>query len=388
MGTEGGDREPPLSQRTSAWLAPFRNWRDRLLTSPDFQRRSLRIPVFRWVARRRMRALFDLCSGFIYSQVLLACIRLGLLERLAESPSDAGEPAAALDLPRASLDRLLEAAQALRLIEARGGDTYGLGSLGAALLGNPAVGRMIEHHSALYADLSDPVELMRAEPGNTHLGRYWAYSGNERPDRLTGEDTDTYSDLMAASQDLIAEQVLAAYPLRGHRRLLDVGGGAGAFALAAMRRYPSLEACVFDLPSVSERARELFAGSGVAERSSVQGGDFTSDPLPGGFDLVSLVRILHDHNDDVVRELLRSVRAAIAPGGVILVAEPMRETPGAETVGAYFGFYLMAMGQGRPRSARELASMLEEAGFSSVSLRRTSAPLLTRVLVARAPDRP
>lgn len=372
----------------SAWLAPLRNWRDRLLASPNFQRRSLRIPVVRWVARRRMRALFDLCSGFIYSQVLLACIRLGLLERLADSPRKSAELAADLELPRASLDRLLESAQALRLVEPRGAGTYGLGSLGAALLGNPAVGRMIEHHGALYADLSDPVELMRAEPGNTHLSRYWAYSGNARPDALTGEETDTYSDLMAASQDLIAEQVLSAYSLKAHRRLLDVGGGAGAFALAAMRRFPSLEACVFDLPSVSGRARELFARSGVSERGRVCGGDFTSDPLPGGFDLVSLVRILHDHNDDVVRELLRSVRSAIAPGGVVLVAEPMRETPGAETVGAYFAFYLMAMGQGRPRSARELAAMLEEAGFSSVSLRRTSAPLLTRVLVARAAERP
>lgn len=371
----------------SALTAPIRRWRDRLLISPDFQRRSLRLPLVRLIARRRIRALFDLCGGFVYSQVLLACIRLGLLERLAQSPNSAAELADALDLPRDPLDRLLEAAESLELIERRGADRFGLGTLGAALLGNPAVGMMIEHHSALYADLSDPVALMRGELGKTQLSRFWAYSVNERPDTLTDKDTDAYSDLMAASQNLIAEQVLSAYPVARHRRLLDVGGGAGAFALAAMQNAPRLQACVFDLPSVSQRAHECFHRSGLSDRGSAKGGDFTADPLPTGFDLISLVRILHDHNDDVVLDLLNSVRKSIAPGGSILVAEPMRETRGAEPVGAaYFGFYLMAMGQGRPRSAKELSGMLEAAGFSAPRLRSTSAPLLCRVLVAEAAD--
>ncbi|NBD96488.1 MAG: methyltransferase domain-containing protein [Gammaproteobacteria bacterium] len=332
-----------------------------------------------------MRALFDLCSGFVYSQVLLACIRLKLLDHLARSPMCAAELAAALDLPRDALDRLLAAAESLRLVERRARDEIGLGSLGAALLGNPAVAMMIEHHSALYADLIDPVALMRGECGTTHLSRYWAYSGNDRPDTLTDEDTGSYSDLMAASQELIAEQVLAAYSLNRHRRLLDVGGGAGAFALAAMRKASHLQACVFDLPSVSARARNRFESHGLSERGSTCGGDFTVDPLPTGFDLVSVVRILHDHNDDVAQGLLQSIRESIAPGGVILVAEPMLGTRGAEPVGAaYFGFYLMAMGQGRPRSPGEIAAMLRTAGFSSVSLRRTPAPLLARVLIAKA----
>ena len=367
-----------------SWFAPLLSWRDRLLSDPDFQRRSLRLPLTRWIARRRMRALFDLCGGFVYSQVLLACTRLNLFEMLLQSPRSAADLAQHLDLPLTSLQRLLEAAESLRLVEARGRQRFGLGPLGAALIGNPSVAMMIEHHSALYSDLSDPLALLRGEPETTDLARFWAYSKNTSPTTLNPEETTDYSDLMAASQVMIADQVLLSYSLHTHRRLLDVGGGAGAFALAAMRKHAQLEACVFDLPSVCEQARARFAQSGLEARGRTRGGDFLRDPLPSGYDLISLVRILHDHDDDAVMLLLRAVRKAIAPDGVLLIAEPMLGTRGAEPVGAaYFGFYLMAMGQGRPRSADTIASMPHRAGFAGIRARRTSAPLLARVLTAR-----
>jgi len=366
-----------------SWIEPFRRWRDRLLTDPDFQRRSLRWPLVRWFARRRMRALFDLCSGFVYSQVLLACTRLGLFDKLSAAPRSAVELAELVEMPQDSITRLLEAAESLQLVEARGRERFGLGPLGAALLGNPAVVMMIEHHSAFYADLSDPVAVLRGEREKTELGRFWGYARNASPTMLGSADTAAYSDLMAASQALIADQVLSAYPLDGYRRLLDVGGGAGAFALAALRRHDRLAACVFDLPSVVERARERFEQAELSARAEVRGGDFLTDPLPAGCDLVSLVRVLHDHDDDAVSRLLQAVHRAIEPHGVLLIAEPMLRTRGAEPVAAaYFGFYLMAMGQGRPRSVASLSSLLRRAGFSCPKEHRTAAPLLVRVLTA------
>ncbi|MGY6555772.1 MAG: methyltransferase [Wenzhouxiangella sp.] len=366
-----------------SWISPLLIWRDRLLSNPDFQRWSLRAPLVSLIARRRMRALFDLCGGFVYSQVLLACTQLGLFHQLAEGPRSAADLSAQLKVPEEAMMRLLEAAQALKLVEARDQGRYGLGQLGAAMLGNPSVGMMIEHHSALYADLSDPVALMRGERPLTDLGQFWAYSRNEQPTRLRSEDIAAYSGLMAASQALIAEQVYRAYPIHRHRRLLDVGGGEGAFAGAVLRHVDALEACVFDLPPVAERARARFAEQGLEHRGTALSGNFLSDSLPQGFDLISLVRILHDHDDAAALALLCSIRRAIAPDGVLLIAEPMRDTRGAEAIGAYFGLYLMAMGQGRPRSAEEIGAMLEQAGFTTVRAHRTAAPLMVRVLSAR-----
>jgi demethylspheroidene O-methyltransferase len=81
--------------------------------------------------------------------------------------------------------------------------------------------------------------------------------------------------------------------------------------------------------------------------------------------------------------LLRAAREALPDGGRVLIAEPMAGTPGAEPMGgAYFGFYLFAMGQGRPRTPAELEAMLLEAGFAAVREIATAQPLQTRVLIA------
>jgi demethylspheroidene O-methyltransferase len=100
--------------------------------------------------------------------------------------------------------------------------------------------------------------------------------------------------------------------------------------------------------------------------------------------VLSLIRVVHDHDDDGVTALLRAARLALPPKGVLLLAEPMMGTPGAETVGdAYFGFYLLAMGRGKPRTPQQLQRMLSSAGFASSQLVRTRQPLQSRLIVAR-----
>ncbi len=94
--------------------------------------------------------------------------------------------------------------------------------------------------------------------------------------------------------------------------------------------------------------------------------------------------MIHDHDDEVALAILRAVHAALPPGGVLLLAEPMAATAGAEAMGdAYFGMYLMAMGSGRPRTSDELASMLMRAGFRRSKPLATTLPLQTGLVVAR-----
>ena len=116
---------------------------------------------------------------------------------------------------------------------------------------------------------------------------------------------------------------------------------------------------------MAARARARLGRAGLAERVTVTGGDLFRDALPAGADVASLVRVLHDHDDAQAVHILRAVRGALAPGATLLVAEPMAGTAGAEPMGeAYFGFYLLAMGQGRPRTPDRLRALLAEGGFS------------------------
>ena len=374
----------PLVPRWSdRWLA----LRDRLLANQRFVRWATAFPLTRPVARRRARALFDLVAGFVYSQTLLACVRLRLFDHLAEGPQSAAALAHRLGLSPDATATLLDAAVALELVDRRAGDRYGLGPLGGALRANPGVVAMIEHHTLVYRDLADPVALLRREGPPTELSRFWSYAVAERPAEVDAGVAATYSALMSASQQLIADEILDAYPLRGHRCLLDVGGGEGTFLLAVAERAPHLELMLFDLPPVAARAQARFDERGLAGRARAFGGNFKTDPLPAGADVVSLVRVAFDHADETVLDILRAARRAMAPGTTLLLAEPMAETPGAEPVGAaYFGWYLWAMGPGRPRTPARLGALLEQAGFTAIRPRRTRNPLQVGLLVATAGD--
>ncbi len=316
--------------------------------------------------------MFDLCAGFVYSQILLACVELKLPDLLLRGTLDAGT--LSLGLTPERTERLLAAAAALRIATARGEGRYDLGPMGAALIDNPGVVAMIAHHAALYDDLRDPVGLLRGKSA-TSLGSFWPYAAGAVDEAGAG----AYSALMESSQALVASEVLDAYSLRRHRRLLDVGGGTGAFLAEIERRAPWLRLALFDLPAVVALARER-----GRDGMTLVAGDFRRDSLPGGADLVTLVRVLHDHDDDVALDLLRSARRSLAPGGRLLIAEPMAGTRGALAAGdAYFGFYLLAMGSGRPRTPRTIRMMLRSAGFARTRLLATRTPLLARVIVAQ-----
>ena len=97
-----------------SWSDRYLALRDRWLSSPRFQRWAAAFPLTRPTARNRARALFDVCAGFVYSQILFACVRLKLFDLLAEGPETAADIAATLQLPLDSTARLLDAALALR----------------------------------------------------------------------------------------------------------------------------------------------------------------------------------------------------------------------------------------------------------------------------------
>lgn len=379
------DTPVPHQSQQLSWNDKWLRMRDSILSNPSFQRFAGTFVLTRPIARQRSRELFDLCAGFVYSQVLFACVRLRVFDHLAEGPKSASELSSRISLPVESVTLLLDAAISLRLAQRRSNARYGLGPLGAALRGNPGVAAMIEHHGMLYNDLGDPVSLLRRKTGEGELSRYWPYAGRRKPTELSSGDVAPYTALMSASQPMIAREVINAYSFRKHRCLLDVGGGDGAFISAVASHTPLLRFVLLDLPAVADKASERFRVSGLSSRAVAIGGSFLTDRLPDGADIVSLVRIVHDHDDENAMILLRAVRSALPDGGTLVLAEPIcgvRDT--APISDAYFAFYLMAMGSGRPRTFDSLKEMLHRAGFADVKLLPAGIPLLTSVITARA----
>ncbi len=349
-------------------------WRDRLLADVSFQRWSAKFFLTRPIARREARALFDICAGFVYSQVLTACVELDLFTRVASGPVRVEALALFCEIPEPAMRMLTEAAASLRLLKIRNGAVR-LGALGAALRGNPGIAAMVAHHRLFYADIADPVALLRGQT-NPELAKFWPYQGQSGA-------SAAYSALMAATQPMIANEILQAYDVSKHRVVLDIGGGDGSFLRHLAVKAPSAHLQLFDLPEVAEQARARFAQTGLTPRTTIFSGNFSSDPLPEGADLITLVRVLHDHDDAKALNLLRAIRSGFTPGAKLLIAEPFAGTKGAEPIGAaYFGFYLHAMRSGRPRSFAEIEALLTQAGFNHVQRIPTSQPMLTGLLTA------
>ncbi|MBX9927077.1 MAG: methyltransferase [Hyphomicrobiaceae bacterium] len=377
-----GDAAPRtgLRARVADRLAQLR---DKLLLDQRFHDAVFRIPGIRGLARRETRALFDICAGFVYTQVLLACVRLGLFPMLRDGPLTAAEISARTGLPAASVERLAAAAVSLRLLSRRSGGRIGLGTLGAAIAKDGSIAAMVEHHATLYVDLYDPVALLGSNKPKTAMSAYWPYTNVDRPAALSDGDVASYTALMSTSQRMIAAEVVAAYDFTRHQRLLDIGGGDGTFIATVAGAAPGLSMTLFDLPAVAAIAQKRFEADGIGSRATAVGGDFYRDTLPAGADVVTLVRVLFDHDDTSAVAILKAARAAMAPEATLVIAEPMSGARGAGPVmDAYFSFYLLAMGKGRSRSVNDFMRLLRATGFGDCRCVEPRNPLLVSLITA------
>ena len=355
--------------------SPGPGWAARLALQPWFHRFCSRVPGLRQIARAEGEALFEVVSGFVRSQCLLALVELRVLHRLADAPESTARLGQLAGVPGERMAVLLQAGAGLKLLR-RKGDMWRLTARGAAFLTVPGLEAMVRHHPVLYRDLSDPAAFFRGET-QTELAGFWPYvfgaGGAADPDLAT-----RYSDLMADSQGLVAEDTLRLVDFRGITHLMDVGGGTGAFLAAVGQVHPGIRRSLFDLPAVVAGARARL-GPGV----TILPGSFRDDPLPQGADAISLIRVLYDHADATVAALLANVFQALPPGGRVIISEPMaggvRPDPATDV---YFAVYTLAMETGRTRSAAEIAALLQSAGFDSVSPARSLRPFITSALSA------
>jgi len=172
---------------------------------------------------------------------------------------------------------------------------------------------------------------------------------------------------------------IEAYDLSHVRRLVDVGGGHGDLVSSIVRRYPSMNAVLFDQPHVVAGAETVLTGAAVADRIELAGGDFF-DSVPSGGDVYVLSMILHDWSDIEAATILRNVRQAMDPAGKILVIDTVIPDGNTAHFGKLMDIVMLACFTGRERTEAEFATLFESAGLCHYETRRTSSP--TSVIVA------
>ena len=358
------------------------------MSSPAAYRFAVKNIFTRWFAKKRTNEVFDLMAGFVNFQVLLTCVRYKILDFVQQSPRTFDELSQLTHLPKETLDRLILSSVSLGLLDKRGEGSYGIGKLGLPVVSYSGIQAMIEHNAVLYADMQDTTRLLKSRDSSL-MNLYWPYASEEssvaplseiHPSKQ--EQFSRYSELMSASQNFVIDEILGTYDFSKHQRVLDIGCGKGRFVSMVAQRYAHLKFDVMDLPQVISLTEQQLKDAQLLSRVSLHPGSFKLDDLPQDLDLVTLVRVAHDHSDEVVERLLRKIYLSLPANGTLLLAEPMADPKGARH-DAYFHFYLLAMGEGRLRTPEQLMAMMRAAGFEHVKLLSNPMPIHTRILVAQ-----
>ncbi len=353
------------------------------LSRPSVQKFLTRNIFTRSFARRDAAALYDICVGFAYSQTLTACIELNVFVILGRQAQSAASLSQEIDVPLGSLETLLTGAVSLKLLALRRDGRYTVGRLGTAVLADPGIATIVRHHTLLYRDLAQPTDLLRA-PLDSEMASFWAYTQDDAVGTIDQDKAARYSTVMATTQAMVCDQILAAYDFSFAEKILDIGSGTGTFAAALLDRYDNVTVSLFDLPAVIELAKQSVANTSSHQARAVFcPGDFATVTLPGSQDLITMVRVLHDQDQHRAQALLVKARTALKPGGTLLIAETLIESERHAPIGAaYFGWFLLAMGRGKARTKSEVRELLECSGFQRIREHKTTLPMVVRVITA------
>jgi hypothetical protein len=182
-----------------------------------------------------------------------------------------------------------------------------------------------------------------------------------------------FTHVMHAHSFGLAMRTLPVFGLATAKRLLDVAGGSGSYAIAAALYHPALRCTLLDLPPVCDVARTYAAQFGVASAIEHVAADMFEDAWPTGHDRILMSDVLHDWDDERCRWLAARAHASLAPGGRVLVHElVVSDAMDGPLTAVAYSMVMLFVAQGRQRSARELSEILAGAGFVDIRTTMTS----------------
>ncbi len=168
--------------------------------------------------------------------------------------------------------------------------------------------------------------------------------------------------------------------LSGCHSLLDVGGGAGEYAVALCRANPGLHATVVDLPATQPLFDEVVAAAELADRLRFFAADYRAGGLPGPHDRVLYSNVLRGLTDAEIAAQLHLAAAVLQPGGRLIVHDlfPEPEAGPSGLGAALFGLHLPAAAN---LERARLEAILGENGFHVTRSVRLPDPVVMNGII-------
>ena len=320
----------------------------------------------------------DTFTGLVAARAVTTAVMLGVFDALHDAPAGATELAERLSLDELGAETLLATLATLGYVE-RDGDRMRNTAVSERLLVRSApesIATFVGYQGDLHWQVLDLL------PEAIRDGRAYAMHEQRQDD---AERWEAYIrglfELSRHEHDANAALVGVEAP----RRLVDVAGGHGGFAMAMCRRHPGLEATVLDLPPSAAIGRKIVAEQGFADRVAFREGDVFELGLGEDLDVVSVFNLIHHLPEERDRELCRMAREALRPGGVLVIGDSARPEPGDELSphGAVSSLLFYAWSHSRNFSPSEVSAWVREAGFEDVELHRNVRSLWRMVVTGR-----
>jgi hypothetical protein len=303
--------------------------------------------------------LLELSVQFWETCALHAGVKIGVFTQIGGEPLTARETADRLNASVDGTERLLNALVAMGLLEKRN-DRFTCMAPVRELLSqdSPAyIGHIIMHHHHL---MESWARLDQAVVSGRPIRERSSFSREEwRASFLMG----MFNMALA-----LAPRIVAAVDLSGRRRVLDLGGGPGTYAIHFCLKNPEIKGTVFDLPTTRPFAEKTIARFGLSDRIAFTDGNYLTDDIPGEYDVAWLSHILHGEGPEDCLNIIRKTVSALEPGGWVIIHEfILNDTRDGPLFPALFSLnMLQGTESGRAYSEHELKEMLEACGVRGV----------------------
>ena len=314
--------------------------------------------------------IFQLALAYRASAIFFAASDLQVFTRLTDGPLSAADIAARCGSAEEPTRLLLESCADAGLLERVSGGFRNTPTADTFLVeGRPAyLGDSLKYARDLYPAWGAVGELVRT--GQPTMP----------PQTILGDDkARTRAFVMAMHERAkgIGSVLPHTVDLRGRKRLIDVGGGPGTYAVELCRQTPGLAATVLDRPGVLEVTRELIDAAGFGDRVSLMPGDYLITPFGTGFDAALLSGMMHRETAANVNLLLHKTFAALEPGGIVMISDVFFDNDDKNSPPFATSFALNMMltsDHGSAHARTEMERWMKANGFVDITMHDMPRP--------------
>ncbi len=311
--------------------------------------------------------------SFRGARVLLTAFELELFTALGDNARTSTEVARKIRTNPRATDRLMDALCAMEFLSKKRGRFANTPVTSRYLVkGKPDYMGGLMHQVSLWKTWSTLTETVRT--GTAVLGR----------DSVNNRGVDWLAAFIEAMHMRARNQAPALVKLLdlgGVNRVLDVGGGSGIFSMAIVGAKEGIRSVVFDLPNVVGLTRKYIESEHLEDVITTAEGDYTTDPLGSGFDMVFLSAIIHSNSPQTIRRLFKKASDALNRGGQLVVSDYiMNDDRTSPAAGALFSLnMLVGTADGDTYTESEIRSWMGKAGFGKI--KRQETPFGTDLMI-------